>query len=64
MHGNLPSLPPPSPNRVPPGQHLTQGFPVLTYGVTPQITPETWCLWIWGLVTERVVRWADLLALP
>ncbi|WP_448572916.1 sulfite oxidase-like oxidoreductase [Trichothermofontia sp.] len=64
MHGNLPSTPPPSPERVPPGQYLTQGFPVLTYGGTPQITPETWSLRLWGLVTERVVRWADLLALP
>ncbi len=64
MSGNFSSTPPPPPERVPPGQYLTRGFPVLTYGSTPQITPEAWCLRLWGLVTERVVRRADLMALP
>lgn len=36
--------------RVPPGQHLAKGFPVLTYGQTPTIDPAHWSLRAWGLV--------------
>lgn len=51
--------------RVPPGQYLTRGFPVLTYGQTPEVTSETWRLRIWGEVAEeRLLRWDDLMALP
>jgi DMSO/TMAO reductase YedYZ molybdopterin-dependent catalytic subunit len=38
--------------RVPPGQHLTAGFPVLSAGATPKIDPETWTL---SLITENGV---------
>jgi DMSO/TMAO reductase YedYZ molybdopterin-dependent catalytic subunit len=31
-------------NRVPPGQYLATGFPVLTYGDTPQIAVKDWQL--------------------
>jgi DMSO/TMAO reductase YedYZ molybdopterin-dependent catalytic subunit len=52
-------------SRVPPGQHLARGFPVLTYGDTPVIQPEEWQLRIWGSVEKEVVlTWEDLLALP
>jgi DMSO/TMAO reductase YedYZ molybdopterin-dependent catalytic subunit len=50
--------------RTPPGQHLTQGFPVLTYGETPKVSQETWQLKIWGLAEPRSFSWAELMALP
>lgn len=51
-------------DRIPPGQHLAKGFPVLTYGETPQITQEKWELKTWGLVTAKTFCWADMMALP
>jgi DMSO/TMAO reductase YedYZ molybdopterin-dependent catalytic subunit len=51
-------------SRVPPGQHLAQGFPVLTYGETQHILPNDWQLRVWGLVEERSFTWPDLLAMP
>ncbi len=56
----------PQQDRVPPGQHLAKGFPVLTYGSTPSIDPASWELRIWGegVGEEQVLRWADLMALP
>ncbi|BDM82653.1 sulfite oxidase-like oxidoreductase [Acaryochloris marina] len=50
--------------RVPPGQHLANRFPVLTYGETPHITPQDWQLKVWGLVKEQTFVWSDILALP
>jgi DMSO/TMAO reductase YedYZ molybdopterin-dependent catalytic subunit len=51
-------------DRVPPGQHLAKGFPVLTYGDTPAIAQTDWSLTISGLAERRVMGWADLMALP
>ncbi|MEN9230958.1 MAG: sulfite oxidase-like oxidoreductase [Thermostichus sp. DG02_5_bins_236] len=52
-------------SRVPPGQYLARGFPVLTYGETPVIRPEEWQLRIWGAIAKEVVlTWEELLALP
>lgn len=51
-------------DRVPPGQHLAKGFPVLTYGQTPQVNQEDWQFQITGLATPLVLRWADLMAMP
>jgi DMSO/TMAO reductase YedYZ molybdopterin-dependent catalytic subunit len=51
-------------DRVPPGQHLANGFPVLTYGDTQNIQPESWQLRVWGLATERTFTWLDLMAMP
>lgn len=51
-------------DRVPPGQHLAKGFPVLTYGETPQIAPPDWSLQISGLATPRTFTWDDIMALP
>ena len=42
--------------RVPPGQALTQKFPVLHYGPVPPFDPETWDFRVWGEVEEEV-RW-------
>ena len=51
-------------DRVPPGQHLASGFPVLTYGDTQEITKEQWELKIDGLASPQVLTWDDLMALP
>lgn len=42
--------------RLPPGQSLTQKFPVLHYGPIPTFNPATWDFRIWGEV-EQPVRW-------
>ena len=53
-----PEQPPGS--RVPPGQFLTDKFPVLTYGSEPKIDIESWKLRIFGLVNqEKELNWAQ-----
>ncbi|MEW5867908.1 MAG: sulfite oxidase-like oxidoreductase [Chloroflexota bacterium] len=42
--------------RLPPGQSLTQKFPVLHYGPVPRFNPAAWDLRAWGEVEEEV-RW-------
>jgi DMSO/TMAO reductase YedYZ molybdopterin-dependent catalytic subunit len=42
--------------RIPPGQSLTQKFPVLHYGPTPGFNPAAWDFRVWGDV-EQEVRW-------
>lgn len=51
-------------DRVPPGQHLAKGFPVLTYGQPPQVDLNSWELKVWGLATPKRFSWSDLMALP
>jgi len=51
-------------DRVPPGQHLAKGFPVLTYGDTPQIAQSDWKLKTWGLAERKTYTWEDMMALP
>jgi DMSO/TMAO reductase YedYZ molybdopterin-dependent catalytic subunit len=51
--------------RLPPGQRLTTGFPVLTYGGTPKIDLATWKFHVWGLVEEELsFTWDEFNALP
>ena len=51
--------------RVPPGQFVTDKFPVLTYGPTPQIDLKEWRLQVSGLVEREVsLTWEQFLALP
>lgn len=51
--------------RIPPGQTLTKGFPVLTYGPTPIVFPERWSLRVWGAGEKSCTfTWADLQAMP
>jgi DMSO/TMAO reductase YedYZ molybdopterin-dependent catalytic subunit len=51
--------------RLPPGQSLTQKFPVLHYGPVPVFNPSTWELRIWGQVEEeRTWRWDEFYRLP
>src|SRR2546423_1072756 len=53
------------PGRLPPGQYLTERFPVLTYGRNPPFDLNTWSLSIHGEVAEPyALRWDELLALP
>lgn len=57
--------PPAVAERLPPGQHVDDGFPVLTVGPTPAIAPGDWRMRIDGLVEEPVeLTLADLRALP
>ena len=42
--------------RLPPGQSLTQKFPVLHYGPVPKFNPATWDFRVWGEV-EQELRW-------
>ena len=42
--------------RLPPGQSLTQKFPVLHYGPVPTFNPATWDFRIWGEVAQEL-RW-------
>ena len=54
-----------SAGRLPPGQSLTQKFPVLHYGPTPQTDLATWDLKIFGLVEEeKVWNWEQFNELP
>jgi DMSO/TMAO reductase YedYZ molybdopterin-dependent catalytic subunit len=51
--------------RLPPGQKLTDGFPVLDLGVQPDLSLADWTLTIDGLVEHpTVLSWADFNALP
>jgi DMSO/TMAO reductase YedYZ molybdopterin-dependent catalytic subunit len=52
------------PQRVPPGQYLTERFPVLTYGRNPKFDRSSWSLRIWGEVEEPYeLSWDELLGL-
>lgn len=54
-----------SSERLPPGQKLTTGFPVLDLGIQPEITTEHWTLTLDGLVEEtKTLSWQDFNALP
>jgi DMSO/TMAO reductase YedYZ molybdopterin-dependent catalytic subunit len=51
--------------RLPPGQSLTQKFPVLHYGPVPAFNPATWDFRIWGEVEEaRSWPWDEFNQLP
>src|SRR2546425_4405051 len=52
-------------HRLPPGQHAVTDFPVLSAGLTPQVTENDWRLTIEGLVQEPITwRWEEFLQLP
>jgi DMSO/TMAO reductase YedYZ molybdopterin-dependent catalytic subunit len=51
--------------RLPPGQVLTQKWPVLTYGEAPLVDLQTWTFRCFGLVEKEVSwTWDEFLALP
>ncbi len=52
-------------DRIPPGQLVTERFPILTYGEEPRIPQEAWRLEVVGLVeTPLVLDYPGLLARP
>ena len=54
-----------SSERLPPGQRLTDGFPVLDLGIQPEIDPSAWSLTLDGEVDNPVVLdWTAFNALP
>ncbi len=50
--------------RVPPGQTLTERFPVLTYGPTPTVKPQEVRLKVYGRADPLELSWDDLMSLP
>ena len=53
------------PARIPPGQYLTERFPVLTYGPNPAYDLNTWSLSVDGEVEAPfAVTWDELMAMP
>lgn len=51
--------------RLPPGQSLTQKFPVLHYGPIPGFNPATWDFKVWGEVENPVtLSWEQFNQLP
>lgn len=52
-------------NRLPPGQSLTEKFPVLHVGNIPPFNPKTWTFRIFGEVEEeKIWTWDEFLKLP
>jgi DMSO/TMAO reductase YedYZ molybdopterin-dependent catalytic subunit len=51
--------------RLPPGQYITQDFPVLSAGPTPRIPLDKWTFTLENLVAEKKVwNWEEFLKLP
>ncbi len=52
-------------DRIPPGQYLTEKFPVLHYGSVPRVDLTTWDFRVFGLVDSPVtLTWDQFKALP
>jgi len=52
-------------NRIPPGQRLTEEFPVLHYNGIPKFDKSKWEFRIWGLVEkERKLSFDEFVSLP
>lgn len=52
-------------DRLPPGQHLVKGFPVLDLGIQPEFHPERWRFRVDGLVAHPMdLSWQKFQALP
>ena len=51
--------------RTPPGQHLTEKFPVLHYGTVPSVDLAAWDFRVFGMVdTPLRLTWEQLTSLP
>ncbi len=60
-----PAPDPDAARRTPPGQYLTEKFPVLHYGTVPSVDLRTWDFRVFGLVATPVtLTWEQLRALP
>jgi DMSO/TMAO reductase YedYZ molybdopterin-dependent catalytic subunit len=52
-------------SRIPPGQYLTEKFPVLHYGSVPRVDLATWDFRVYGEVDNPLrLTWAEFQALP
>lgn len=52
-------------DRLPPGQHETEEFPVLSKGETPDWEPESWTFSVEGAVDQHLTyTWEEFCALP
>ena len=54
-------------DRLPPGQYLPRGWPVLHYGKVPRFAPATWDLRVFGATVDGAERrwtWPEFGALP
>jgi DMSO/TMAO reductase YedYZ molybdopterin-dependent catalytic subunit len=52
-------------NRLPTGQYLVTGFPVLSYGPTPRFNPAKWDFSLIGMVEQPVkLTWEEFRKLP
>ena len=52
-------------DRLPPGQYIPRGWPVLHYGPVPKFKPETWDFKVFGATeAERHWTWQQLAELP
>ncbi len=52
-------------DRLPPGQYLTDKFPVLTHGPTQRVPKDRWRFKVFGLVEEEIAwTYDDILAMP
>jgi DMSO/TMAO reductase YedYZ molybdopterin-dependent catalytic subunit len=52
-------------DKLPPGQHLTKGWPILDLGIHPPVSPDQWTLAIGGAVENPYTwTWEQFLAQP
>ena len=52
-------------NVAPPGQYVTEKFPVMSFGAAPKVDLATWQFDIFGLVESEVsLNWQDFTGLP
>ena len=50
---------------LPPGQYVTEKWPVLHYGKVPKFDPATWDLKVWGLFENPItLSYGQFQALP
>ena len=55
-----PEISPEKAARVPPGQYLTEKWPVLHYGTVPRFDPKTWDFRVFGKVeNEFTMKWDE-----
>ena len=54
-------------DRLPPGQYIPRGWPVLHYGPVPKFNPATWDFQVYGATADGADKrwtWPELTALP
>lgn len=62
---NEPRQADPEQERLPPGQHVTKGFPVLDLGVKPRFHPKRWRFQVEGEVEQELdLDWDGFIRLP